>query len=148
MNYENFEDTIMQGRRCKIVGWPHKIPFASPSTIGNLKDMRILHDGWMTGSIRWVRMTTSEVKEHAEDLAKRREAGETVGKKRKRRSSNKKRTAKSSKDSDKEAADDNESKPENDVQTKPKKAPKRARRTLTSQMPPKSKEIISESGSE
>ena len=79
----------MQGRKCKILGWPNNVPFASPSTIGNLKDMRSLHDGWMTGSIRWVRMSNADVKAHAEDLEERRAAGETVGRKRKRRSSKK-----------------------------------------------------------
>ena len=78
MNYTNYEDTIMQGRKCKILGWPDNIPFTSPSTIGNLKDMRTLHDGWMSGSIRWVRMSNADVKAHAEDLEERRAAGETV----------------------------------------------------------------------
>jgi hypothetical protein len=71
MNYDNFEDSIMQGRKCKIIGWPVNVPFASSSSIGNLKDMCMLHDGWMTGSTRWVRMSAAEVRAHTEDLTER-----------------------------------------------------------------------------
>jgi hypothetical protein len=45
MNYTNYEDGIIQGCKAKIVGWPASVNFASPSSIGNLKDMRTLHDG-------------------------------------------------------------------------------------------------------
>ena len=86
MNYLNYEDAIMQGRKCKIISWPHLLPFASPSTIGNLKDMCTLYDGWMMGSIRWVRVSNAKVKAHAEDLEMCRAEGETIGKKHKRRS--------------------------------------------------------------
>jgi hypothetical protein len=68
MNCSNYEDAIVQGRKVKIIGWPADVAFSSPSTIGNLKDMRTLHDGWMAGSICWVRMSSADVKEHAEDL--------------------------------------------------------------------------------
>ena len=71
MNYLNYEDAIMQGRHVKIIGWPACPAFASPSSIGNLADMHTLHTGWMTGSICWTRMSTAEVKVHAEDLEKR-----------------------------------------------------------------------------
>lgn len=137
MNYENYEDAIMQGRRVKLVGYPFQPTLRSPSSIGNIKDMCTLHDGWMTGSIRWVRMTNDEVKLHAVDLEQRRAAGETVGKKRKRRSPNKKSKSKRAKDADESETEVPE----------PKKPAKRAKRTLKSQIAPKSKAAISDSGS-
>jgi hypothetical protein len=75
----------MQARKVKIIGWPASINFTSPSTISIVKDMCTLHDGWLSGSIRWVRMNSTEVKAHAEDLQWRREDGQTIGKKHKQR---------------------------------------------------------------
>lgn len=85
MNYANYEDAIVQGRKVMIVGWPEKVPFASPSTIGNLAEMRILNDAWLSGTARWIRMSKDQVKVHANGLEGRREGGEVVGKKRKQR---------------------------------------------------------------
>lgn len=83
MTYSNYEDSIMQGWRCKIVGYLPQVPFISPSLITSLPKMCVLHDGWMDSSICWVWMTTVEVKEHAADLVKHCEGGEIVSKKRK-----------------------------------------------------------------
>jgi hypothetical protein len=144
MNYSNYEDIIMQGRKVKIIGWPASVAFASPSTIGNLKDMRTLHDGWMAGTIRWIRMTTVEVKEHAADLERRRDEGEMIGKKRKRRTQ-KKRKPKTSKRSDDDDESSIHSEVENNPPSKSTKTPKRSKRTHLAQMPPKSREVISDS---
>ena len=76
----------MQGHKVMIVGWPEKVPFVSPSGIGNLVDMCILNDAWLSGAARWVRMSKDQIKSHTEDLERRREGGESVGKKRKQRS--------------------------------------------------------------
>ena len=86
MNYINYEDVIMQGHKVMIVGWPKKVPFVSPSAIGNLADMCILNDAWLSGAARWVRMSKDQIKSHTEDLEHHREGGESVGKKRKQRS--------------------------------------------------------------
>lgn len=117
MNYANYEDVIVQGRKVMIVGWPDKVPFGSPSAIGNLADMRILNDAWLSGAARWVRMTKDQVKSHAEDLEGRREGGESVGKKRKQRSdagvkkgSKKAKTVASPDDDSDKENDDNSSK--------------------------------------
>jgi hypothetical protein len=134
----------MQGRHVMIVGWSPSIPFVSPSSIGNLKNMRTLHDGWLTGSIRWVRMSSADVKAHAEDLERRRAAGQVIGKKRKRRSSNKKCPAKASEGTDDEGSNDEES----GVVAELKKTAKRVKHTPKSQVAPKSKAIISESETE
>ena len=93
----------MQGHKCKIVGYPPEIPFISPSMITSLPRMHALHDGWMDGSIHWVRMTMAEVKEHAADLEKHCGEGGIVGKKRKTRVTKKKVLEEGSSDeSDKE----------------------------------------------
>jgi hypothetical protein len=145
MNYNNYEDSIVQGRKVKIIGWPADIPFASPSSIGNLKDMRTLHDGWLAAAIRWVRMSDADVKEHAEDLQRRRDEGETVGKKRKRRSTaGQKKKKQPCGDAEDELSRANDK--EDDMPlTKPTK---RAKRTPKSQMAPKSMEMVSDSDSE
>ena len=124
MNYANYDDAIVQGRKVKIIGWPASVAFTSPSAIGNLKDMRTLHDGWMTGTTRWVRLVAEEVKEHAEDLERRRDEGEIVGKKCKRRSAKKKVSAPSN-DTDGESPVHTNK--ENNVLEKPTKATKRAK---------------------
>jgi hypothetical protein len=149
MNYTNYEDNIVQGRKVRIIGWPTSIAFASPSTIGNLKDMRTLHDGWMVGSIRWVRMSSADVKEHAEDLQQRRDEGQTIGKKRKRRSAGKKEktpTTSKCRDDDSSVCSDNGENtapaPKSSRQTR---GAQRAKRTPKLRMPPTSKTMISDS---
>ena len=71
MNYANYEDTIIQGHNVMIVGWPEKVPFTSPSTIGNLAEMCILNDAWMSGTACWIRMSNEQIKTHAKDLEDR-----------------------------------------------------------------------------
>lgn len=146
MNYANYEDSIVQGRRVKIVGWPSNVAFASPSSIGNLKDMRTLHDGWLAGSIRWIRMTSADVKEHAQDLQRRRDEGETIGKKRKQRSTKTKKKGPTSNRSDDESSDGDGNKENNTPTTSTmSKRAKRAKQTPKLQMAPKSKAVISDS---
>jgi hypothetical protein len=146
MNYNNYEDSIVQGRKVKIISWPADIPFTSPSSIGNLKDMcGTLHDGWLAAAILWVRMSNVDVKEHAEDLQCCRDEGETVGKKRKRHSTagqkKKKQPCGNAEDELSRANDKEDDMP----LTKPTK---RAKRTPKSQMAPKSMEMVSDSDSE
>jgi hypothetical protein len=143
MNYTNYKDSIVQGHRVKIIGWPATIPFASPSTISNLNDMRTLHNGWMSGSIRWVRMSTAEIKEHAQDLEQHHDEGQTIGKKHKRWTT-KKKVPLASNDIDAE----NQANKEISAALKSPKAAKRAKRTRNSRMPPKSKDVITNSDSQ
>jgi len=117
MNYSNYNDAIVQGRKVKIIGWPADVAFNSPSTIGNLKDMCTLHDGWMAGSIRWVRMSTADVKEHADDLERHRAEGQTIGKKRKRRTTKQKAKQNAPTDSDDKSSVHRDK--ENDAPSKP-----------------------------
>lgn len=147
MNYANYEDTIVQGRKVKITGWPTSVTFASPSTIGNLKDMRTLHDGWMAGTIRWVRMTSAEVQAHAEDLQERRDEGQIVGKKCKRRTTKKRPTTSTRCDDDSSvSSEDDENTPLAPRPAKRTRGAQRATRARKSQMPPTSKAIITDSG--
>ena len=143
MNYANYDDSIVQARKVKIVGWPSDIAFASPSTIGNLKDMRTLHDGWLCSSIRWVRMSAPEVKAHADDLQRRRDEGQTIGKKRKRRSTKKKQptTSEDTNNRAPELSDDQN----NNVLSKHTGTAKRAKRSAKAQMAPKSRDLITDS---
>ena len=148
MNYTNYEDGIIQGRKAKIVGWPASVNFASPSTIGNLKDMRTLHDRWMTGTIRWIRMSAADVKEHAADLQQHRDAGEVIGKPHKQQSTaGQKRKRPASPDSDNESSESTGK--EKKVSSKPTKViVKRVKRKLKSQISLKSKDLITDSDSD
>lgn len=147
MNYANYEESIVQARKVRIIGWPNNISFASPSTIGNLKDMTVLHDGWLAGSIRWVRMTAVEVKEHTVNLEQRRAEGEVIGKKRKRQSTVAKKNGQTtSKGKDGDLSDHNDK--ENDGPSKSTKTTKRTKRAPTSQMAPKSKVILTDTEDE
>lgn len=128
MNYENYETSLVIGRKVMIVGWPASVPFASPSKIGNIGDMRTLHDAWLTGATRWQRMSKAAVKEHAADMEAREATGDFVQKKRKRRSDagTKKPKAAVIVDSDENAAE---------VEVPPKKKSK-AKKLAKTQMPP------------
>ena len=151
MNYANYENTIVQGRKVRIIGWPVSVAFASPSSVGNMKDMRMLHDGWMAGSIRWVRMSSADVKAHAQDMQERRDEGQIIGKKRKRRSANKKTKPTTSKHHDDDSSvcnDDDKTTPSAPKSAKWARGTQRAKRTPKSQLPPASKAMISDSDEE
>ena len=141
MNYSNYEDSIVQGRKIQIISWPAGVTFASPSTIGNLKDMRTLHDGWLAGSIRWIRMSPDQVKAHAADLQQHRDEGQVIGKKRKRQTTKaKKKTVQVTCDESSGGNAFRDTK--NDLPSK--STTKRSKRTANSQMAPKSKEMITD----
>jgi len=148
MNYANYEDAIVQGRKVRIIGWPTSVTFASPSTIGNLKDMCTLHDGLLTGSIRWVRMSSADVKAHAEDLQERQDEGEIIGKKRKRWSAKEKnKTIKHCNDDPRVRNNDAET-PLAPKSAKRARGTQRAKCTPKLQMPSMSKAMISDSEEE
>ena len=93
MNYDNYETSIVQGQKVMVVGWPANIPFASPSKIGNITDMCILHDTWLSGATHCQQMSKAAVKEHAKDLEAQTASGDFALKKCKQRSdAGKKRT--------------------------------------------------------
>ena len=152
MNYANYEDSIMQSRKCKIVGYPSDVPFVYPSLLTSIPKMRILHDGWMDSSICWVWMTTAEVKEHAEELLKRRDAGEIIGKKRKTRVTKKKQD---NKEGSTDEGDEENSQPSKKAKktkgTTKVRGPKTTVKKVTAvkaQMPPRSALVVIDSSDE
>lgn len=147
MNYVNI-NKLIQAHKVKIVGWPLK-DFINPALITNMADIRTLCDAWASGAARWVRLSASEVKKHLEEVEERRESGEVIGKKRKRRSDagkpKGKRQALAAVESD---GDDGQGNKEAGGTKKKIARPRKAANTARpkgSQLPPKSKEFINES---
>jgi hypothetical protein len=86
MNYFNYDIKIVSELGRKLVGWPAKVKFANPSEIGTVSEIRTLRDALRSGECHWVKLTKSQIEGHKADLESRREAGQTVGKPRKKRS--------------------------------------------------------------
>jgi hypothetical protein len=86
MNYVNYERAIMEGLAAMLVGWPADLKFANPSEIGTVSEIRKLRDRLKSGQCHWVKMSQSQLREHAAKLEALREAGQTIGKPRKKRS--------------------------------------------------------------
>src|ERR1700676_4075534 len=84
MNYANYDKSIVEGHKCKIIGWIGK--FVNPSEIGSIEELRNLHDAWASGAAWWIRLSSAQLKEHTTEIDELRERGEVVGKIRKRRS--------------------------------------------------------------
>lgn len=92
MNYPNYDEVIVQGRRVKLLGWSKNVKFANPSDIGILKDLKRLREDLQSGACRWVSLTVAEVEEHMAEIEARRAQGEVIGKPRKKRASKKRKT--------------------------------------------------------
>lgn len=86
MNYVNYQKAIMQDLGVMLRGWPDDVKFANPSEIGTVGEIRRLRGHLKSGQCHWVKMTPSQIKEHAAKLESLREAGQAVGKPRKKRS--------------------------------------------------------------
>jgi hypothetical protein len=86
MNYVNYDMQIVQRRHVKLIGWPANIMFIPPSILTSVDDVRLLLHVLRTKKCRWVQLSDDEVVEHMEDLQRRMDAGEVVGRKRKIRS--------------------------------------------------------------
>lgn len=86
MNYANYETVIVEALGARLLGWPSNVRFANPSDIGTVGEIRTLRDHLKSGHCHWKKLTRAELDEHAADLQSRREAGQTVGKPRKKRS--------------------------------------------------------------
>lgn len=86
MNYLNYETAIVEKYHVTLVGWPSTLPFANPSNIGTVGDIRTLRDALKVGECKWTVQTKRQQAAHAETLKSKRAAGEVVGKKRKIRS--------------------------------------------------------------
>ena len=62
------------------------MPFQSPHSITNVENLRTLCGALKEGTCRWAYMTRWQRVQHQEQLAERQNAGEVVGKPRKKRS--------------------------------------------------------------
>lgn len=129
MNYANYDKSIVEGHKCKIIGWVG--PFVNPSEIGSIQALRDLRNVWASGAARWIRLSSDQVKAHMAEIEVLRERGEITVKVRKQRSDAGKSRGGKRKLSDKENMHRH-------------KTAKRAR----TQLPPKSKELISDSEDE
>jgi len=85
MNYDNYEEKIVQRLKVKLVGWPFE-NVISPAKLYTIGEPRTLRDALRCGACCWVKLSKSELKVHADNMATRRKAGEVIGKARKERS--------------------------------------------------------------
>ncbi|KAG1724202.1 uncharacterized protein EDB91DRAFT_1255338 [Suillus paluster] len=86
MNYPNYIKSIVLSYSIVLNGWPATIPFTSPWNIHTVCEIRELCDALKAGTCAWKRLTKTELEKYKEDLERRRAAGETVGKPRKKSS--------------------------------------------------------------
>ncbi|KAG1738869.1 uncharacterized protein EDB91DRAFT_1054381 [Suillus paluster] len=86
MNYPNYIKSIVLSYSIVLDGWPATIPFTSPWNIHTVCEIQELRDALKAGTCAWKRLTKTELEKYKEDLERRRAAGETVGKPRKKRS--------------------------------------------------------------
>lgn len=86
MNYANYDTAMMQELGVRLTGWPIDLKFANPSEIGTVGEVRKLRDALKSGQCHWQKLTRLQIADHVADLQRRREAGQTVGKPRKKRS--------------------------------------------------------------
>ena len=86
MSYTRYDVDIVQKLHIKLVGWPAGIPFASPSLIGTVGDVKILREALQTQECKWVSLSQRQREEHSAKLAAMTAAGTPSIKKRKQRS--------------------------------------------------------------
>lgn len=98
MSYIKYEHDIMLKLGVKLVGWPPGVPFASPSTIGTVGDVRVLREALKCGECHWVTLSRREREDHTAKLTAAAREGDPTARKRKQRSDKgTKRTKKGSK---------------------------------------------------
>lgn len=85
MNYDNYEEKVVQRLKVKLVGWPFE-KIVSPAKLYTIGELRTLRDALRCGACSWVKLSKSELKVHADNITMRRTAGEVIGKTRKERS--------------------------------------------------------------
>jgi len=85
MNYDNYDEKIVQRLKVKLVGWPFD-KVISPAKLYTVSELRTLRDTLRSGACCWVRLSKQELKVLANETAVRREGGEVIGKTRKARS--------------------------------------------------------------
>ena len=84
MNYVNYDTNVIQKYGTELVGWTFS-KFVSPYEIHTIDDVRQLLAALRSGACHWKRLSKLELTRHAKGMEERLAAGETVGKKRKKR---------------------------------------------------------------
>ena len=85
MNYPNYDAKVIDRYQTKLIGWTYR-EFKSPFDINTIDDVRVLLEALQCGRCCWVRMSKTDIANHRDEINKRKAAGETVGKPRKKRS--------------------------------------------------------------
>ena len=57
MSYSNYDNTICTDLKVQLRGWHIGIKFVTPSSIGTMGDIKILHEALKTGECTWVAMS-------------------------------------------------------------------------------------------
>ncbi len=86
MNYVNYEKSIIQKYRVKLVGWPDNIKFTNPASLPSVEELEKLRQALRTHSCRWIKLSERDLRLLGESIAQRESPGEAVGRKRKQRS--------------------------------------------------------------
>ncbi|KAJ7066856.1 hypothetical protein B0H15DRAFT_807545 [Mycena belliarum] len=85
VSYAHMDVDIREPYGCEISGWPSDIPIEAPAKIQPMERLRRIRNGWASGEILWVTMTTTQIKELAVEMEARRKESGGVLKKRKPR---------------------------------------------------------------
>ena len=94
MNYVNYDIAIVEKHKVELVGWPTRIPFANPSAIGTIGDIRTLRGALTAGECKWIVQSKRQQGVHAAMLKTKRDSGVVVGKRKQRSDKGKKRAHK------------------------------------------------------
>lgn len=86
MNYVNYDKSIVQKYRVKIVRWPENVKFTNPASLTSMDELRQLRQALRTHDCHWVKITEREVRLHMESIKEREAGGESVSRKWKQRS--------------------------------------------------------------
>ena len=75
MNYDNYEEKVIQRLKVKLVGWPFE-KVVSPAKLYTIGELRTLRDALKSGACAWVWLSNQELKFHADDMVVRRKGGD------------------------------------------------------------------------
>jgi hypothetical protein len=85
INYNNYNEKIVQKLKVKLVGWPFE-KIISPAKLYTIGELRTLRNMLRSGACCWVWLSKQELKVLANKSAMRRKRGEVIEKTRKTRS--------------------------------------------------------------
>lgn len=139
MSYIDYSTAVVIRYQVKLVGWTYST-IVSPSEIGSVQDLRVLRDALRCGACKWIRLSKAQLAEYEAELIGK---GEVTKKKRKQRSD---------KGLKRKKLPDGDNAKEVQGPAKRAKVVKNAvagpSRSRASQLPPKSKAVISDSESD